>query len=69
LISPQDVELYTLTDSVAVACETIRQFYRVYHSSRYVQDYLVLRLRQWLSDDVSGAVKSGISGHYYYGGN
>ena len=52
LISPQDVELYTLTDSVAVACETIRQFYRVYHSSRYVQDYLVLRLRQWLSDDV-----------------
>jgi hypothetical protein len=52
LISPQDVELYTLTDSVAVACETIRQFYRVYHSSRYVQDYLVLRLRQWLSNEV-----------------
>lgn len=52
LISPQDVELYTITDSVAVACETIRQFYQVYHSSRYVQDYLVLRLQRPLTEAV-----------------
>ncbi len=52
LISPHDVELYTITDSLEVACETIRRFYRVYHSSRYVQDYLVLRLQQRLPEAV-----------------
>ncbi len=52
LISPQDVELYTITDSLEVACGTIREFYRVYHSSRYVQDYLVLRLQHELSESV-----------------
>ncbi|MCS7030391.1 MAG: LOG family protein [Gloeomargarita sp. SKYG116] len=51
-ISPDDVELYTITDSVAVACQTIRQFYRVYHSSRYVREDLVLRLHHPLSEAV-----------------
>ncbi|MCS6782482.1 MAG: LOG family protein [Gloeomargarita sp. SKYBB_i_bin120] len=52
LISPDDVELYTITDSVAVACQTIRQFYRVYHSSRYVRDEFVLRLHHPLAEAV-----------------
>jgi uncharacterized protein (TIGR00730 family) len=50
LISPQDTSLYTLTDNLEVACEAIRNFYSVYHSSRYVGDRLVLRLNSELSD-------------------
>jgi uncharacterized protein (TIGR00730 family) len=49
LISPQDHRLYTITDSLDAACEAISGFYRVYHSSRYVGDRLVIRLNQGLS--------------------
>ncbi|MCG9884547.1 MAG: LOG family protein [Cyanobacteria bacterium] len=51
LISPEDLGLYTLTDEVAVACDAIANFYRIYHSSRYVGDRLVLRLRADLTDE------------------
>jgi uncharacterized protein (TIGR00730 family) len=44
LISPEDTSLYKVTNSVDEAVEEIRQFYRVYHSMRYVHDDLVLRL-------------------------
>lgn len=50
LISPDDLDLYTVTDRVDVACEAISSFYRVFHSSRYVRDRLVLRLNSELSD-------------------
>ena len=50
LISPADLHLYTITDRVDVACETIASFYRVFHSSRYVKEQLVLRLKSALSD-------------------
>ncbi|MBD3880350.1 LOG family protein [Phormidium tenue FACHB-886] len=49
LISPADLNLYTITDRVDVACETITSFYRVFHSSRYVGEQLVLRLNSALS--------------------
>ncbi len=49
LISPHDLDLYTITDRVDVACEAIASFYRVYHSSRYVGSQLVIRLNQALS--------------------
>jgi len=51
LISPQDTNLYTITDNLDVACETISNFYRVYHSSRYVGEELVIRLNSCLSDE------------------
>jgi len=44
LISPEDHSLYRLTDSVDVAVQEILQFFRVYHSMRYVKNKLVLRL-------------------------
>ncbi len=46
-ISPQDLALYKITDNVDEAVAEIRQFYRVYHSMRYVgrKHHLVLRLR------------------------
>ncbi|MEP0909477.1 LOG family protein [Leptolyngbya sp. GB1-A1] len=49
LISPDDLDLYTITDRVDLACEMISSFYRVFHSSRYVGDKLVLRLNSELS--------------------
>lgn len=51
LISPEDTSLYTVTDDLNVAYEAIDSFYRLYHSSRYVGDLLVIRLKSELSDD------------------
>lgn len=50
LISPEDCSLYTITDNLDEACKAITSFYQVYHSSRYVNDFLVLRLKCELSD-------------------
>jgi uncharacterized protein (TIGR00730 family) len=52
LISPDDSSLYTITDDLDIACEAIASFYRVYHSSRYVSNQLVMRLKSELADDV-----------------
>jgi uncharacterized protein (TIGR00730 family) len=46
MISPADTSLYKVTDSVEVAVAEIRNFYRVYHSMRYVRGDLVLRLQR-----------------------
>lgn len=51
LISPADSSLYTVTDNLDIACETITSFYRVYHSSRYVDDLFVMRLQSELSEE------------------
>ncbi|MGB8700620.1 MAG: LOG family protein, partial [Thermosynechococcaceae cyanobacterium] len=50
LISPHDNQLYTMTDNIETACDAITSFYRVYHSSRYVGDRLVMRLNHEVSD-------------------
>ncbi len=50
LISPEDPSLYTITDRLDVAYQTIKNFYRVYHSSRYVGKVFVMRLNLELSD-------------------
>ena len=50
LISPDDSSLYTITDNLEVAYEAINSFYRIYHSSRYVGDQLVIRLKSQISD-------------------
>jgi uncharacterized protein (TIGR00730 family) len=49
LVSPDDPSLYTVTDNLQVACDAITRFYQIYHSSRYVGNQLVIRLRQDLS--------------------
>jgi hypothetical protein len=43
LISTEDLSLYQVTDNVDAAVDEITRFYRVFHSSRYVRDTLVLR--------------------------
>jgi uncharacterized protein (TIGR00730 family) len=50
LISPDDLYLYTITDRVDVACEEIVSFYRLFHSSRYLGEFLILRLKSKLSE-------------------
>src|SRR5262245_47263979 len=49
LISPQDLALFKVTDSVDEAASEVLDFYRVYHSMRYVRQDLVLRLPKSLS--------------------
>jgi hypothetical protein len=51
-ISPEDLSLYRVTDSVERAVQEVGGFYRVYHSMRYVRSHLVLRLRSRLGDDL-----------------
>ena len=46
MISPEDLSLYKLTDNVEEAVAEILQFYRVYHSLRYVRSNLVVRLQR-----------------------
>ena len=46
LINPEDLGLFRVTDSVERAVQEILGFYRNYHSSRYVGDKLVIRVRQ-----------------------
>ena len=43
MISPADTSLYKVTESVDEAVAEIRDFYRVYHSLRYVRGDLALR--------------------------
>ncbi|HEX2054544.1 MAG TPA: TIGR00730 family Rossman fold protein [Actinomycetota bacterium] len=43
-ISDSDLALFTYTDDIEQAVTEIERFYRVYHSQRYVNDRLVLRL-------------------------
>jgi uncharacterized protein (TIGR00730 family) len=50
LINPEDRQLYTMTDDLQVGCEAIAGFYRIYHSSRYVDEQLVIRLNHDLTD-------------------
>lgn len=66
-ISPEDTGIYYIAPSVQDAVRHIQSFYRLYHSSRYVRDIMVLRLRQALNDEhverlneeFAGVVKEG----------
>jgi uncharacterized protein (TIGR00730 family) len=51
MISPEDLHLFRITDSVDEAVHEVTQFYRVYHSMRYVNDDLVLRIEHPLADE------------------
>lgn len=55
LITPTDTRLFTITDQAEEAAGTIFGFYRNFHSSRWVGDDLVLRVRQPLPADALSA--------------
>jgi uncharacterized protein (TIGR00730 family) len=50
LISPPDMALFKVTSSVDEAVAEVVNFYRVYHSMRYVGRDLVLRMKNWLPE-------------------
>lgn len=56
MIDKDDLNLFKITDSVEDAIEEIMTFYRRYHSSRYVDDRLVIRLNETISDDCLAAI-------------
>jgi uncharacterized protein (TIGR00730 family) len=47
-ISPEDFSLFKIMHSVREAVEEILQFYKMYHSMRWVKERLVIRLNQAL---------------------
>jgi hypothetical protein len=49
MVSTDDVDLFRVTDDVDLALAEIENFYRVFHSQRFVGDNLVFRLRRALS--------------------
>jgi len=55
-ISESDLSLFRYTDDVDEAIREIENFYRVYHSQRYVKGRLVLRLNLMPSDEVLEAL-------------
>lgn len=50
MISEEDFSLFRITYTVDEAIQEITNFYRVFHSQRYVRDQLALRLHTPLSD-------------------
>jgi uncharacterized protein (TIGR00730 family) len=52
MISPADLSLYKICDSVDETVEEILNFYHVLHSMRFVRKQLVFRLQRALSDDL-----------------
>jgi uncharacterized protein (TIGR00730 family) len=57
LISPEDLALYKITDSVDEAVAEVLKFYRVYHSMRYVRGELVFRLQRELSREALASIR------------
>jgi len=45
LISPDDLTLYQITDDTDQAVKIITRFYRNFHSTRFVKDLFIIRLK------------------------
>lgn len=67
-ISPEDKNLYFVTDDAAAAARHVMDFYRNYHSQRFVRDDLVLRIRRPLKDKQLEALSSEFSDLIVEGG-
>lgn len=50
LISPDDLSLFLITSDLDKAIDHIVSFYRIYDSSRYVHDALIIRLKKEIGD-------------------
>jgi uncharacterized protein (TIGR00730 family) len=61
MISDEDLNLYTLTDSHDAAVREITHFYSNYHSMRYVKGKLVMRMHRPLSAEQLAAINAQFS--------
>lgn len=57
-ISPEDINLFYIAPTVEDAVDHILKFYHRYHSSRYVKDDLIIRLKEPLSEKQLDALNS-----------
>lgn len=60
-ISPEDTSLYFIAENIDDAVNHVLQFYRMYHSSRYVRDHFVIRLNRPLTDEQVAALNEEFS--------
>lgn len=58
LISPEDVHLYKVTESIDDSVSEVLDFFRVYHSMRFVRNQLVLRLKTRPSDELLAGINA-----------
>lgn len=56
LISPDDLNLYQITDDTDQAVKIITRFYRNFHSSRFVKELFVIRLKHGPSESALEAL-------------
>jgi uncharacterized protein (TIGR00730 family) len=56
MISPADLSLYKIVDSVDATVAEIIQFYHVFHSMRFVRKLLVFRLQRPLAEHTLAAI-------------
>jgi uncharacterized protein (TIGR00730 family) len=56
LISPDDLNLYHITDDTDEAVKIVTRFYRNFHSSRFVRDQLVVRMQHAPSETAIAAM-------------
>jgi uncharacterized protein (TIGR00730 family) len=61
LISPDDLSLYQITDSTDEAVKIISRFYRNFHSTRFVKDLLVVRLKNAPNESALAAMNEDFS--------
>jgi len=61
LISPDDLNLYQIADSTDQAVKIITRFYRNFHSTRFVKDAFVIRLKHAPSQSALGAMNEDFS--------
>jgi uncharacterized protein (TIGR00730 family) len=61
LISPEDLNLYHITDSTDEAVNIITRFYRNFHSTRFVKELLVVRLKTAPDESVLAAMNRDFS--------
>lgn len=60
-ISPQDLSLYYLAKDYQDAAEHVLHFYNNYHSNRYVNNNLVIRIKNRLTDEQVGILNDKFS--------
>src|SRR5436189_667612 len=56
LISPDDLNLYQITDDTDQAVKIVTRFYRNFHSSRFVKELFIIRLNHAPSDSAIKAM-------------
>jgi uncharacterized protein (TIGR00730 family) len=61
LISAEDLNLYQITDSTDEAVKIIARFYRNFHSTRFVKDQLVIRLKNAPGESAIAAMNEDFS--------